>query len=156
MTVGADNPVQGDFAEAWVRALCTASGLTPARPDSDRVGLDFIVHDERHEIIRVQVRSTTAPNFHADGLHYALDVSTYNRLRVGSTPAYLIVLVLFAPQPEWTKHGLKRSMVRASGRWLDMTRSPETQNASSVTMILPPGNIVTPSSLRALFPEEEP
>ena len=152
MAAGADAGVQGDFAEAWIRALCTAGGLVPARPDSDRVGLDFIVHDERHEFIRLQVKSTTVPVFRDDGLHFELDIPTYTRLRVGSTPAYLVVLVLHAPQPSWTSHNSMRSLVRASGFWTELAGRPEVPNTKSITFILPLRNLVTPATLRTLFP----
>ncbi len=152
MTIGADVAVQGDFAEAWIRTLCTAGDLVPARPDSDRAGLDFVVHDHRQEFIRLQVKSTAVPTFRADGLHFELDIPTYDRLRVGSTPAYLVVLVLHASKPSWTHHGRKRSLVRASGFWLGLAGMPASSNTSSVTLILPGGNVVTPAALRTLFP----
>lgn len=150
--VTAVEDVIGDFGESWIRALCTAAGLVPARPDSDRVGLDLAVHDARQEFIRVQVKTTEHADIHSDGLHFSLDVPTYDRLRSGSTPGYLMVVSLRDHHPRWTGHCLMGSIVRGAGFWLALSGLPATTNTSSITVTLPLANMITPAALRQLFP----
>jgi hypothetical protein len=154
MTLGAWrlNQIQGEFGESWIHSLCTAAGLVPARPSSDRAGLDLIVHNDAQEFIRLQIKTTASPNLQPDGLHYDLDVQTYDLLRNGSSPGYLIVLVMLAPWVRWTGHTRRGSIVRTFGLWVALDGMPPTQNSSSITVILPDANMVTPEALRGMFP----
>jgi hypothetical protein len=151
LPAGSENTWRGAFGEGWFRTICTVAGCTAAKLDPDVVGTDFMVHDQDCEIIRVQVKATGSPTTTAGGYSYALDVATYDRLRRGSTPGYLVVVVVHVPHPKWTGHTGKGSLARASAYWAKIAGLPAVTNVASATVSLPLGNMLTPAKLLGLF-----
>lgn len=152
---GDENTWLGAFGESWFKTMCCAAACPCGKVEPDTVGSDYFVHNHDSEIIRVQVKATQRPDFNSNGYSFALDVQTYNRLRAGNAPGYLVLVVVHEPHPRWTGHCHRGSIVRATGYWVRIAGMPMTDNSSTVTLSLPLGNMVTPESLPSLFPPFE-
>ena len=142
----------GEFGEQWFSALCVAARCDPSKTVVDVGGHDFVVCDSNHEVIRVQVKTTESPSWTATGLSFDLDVATYNKLRTGSTPGYLVTIVLHCTLAAVTRHFGRGTVVRATGYWLSLAGRAETTNTSTITLSLPRANMLTSEQLIGLFP----
>lgn len=145
----------GAFGEQWFGAICLAARCDPRKATVDVTGDDYTVHDPSSEIIRVQIKTTEHPSWSNGALSYPIDVSTYNKLRTGSTPGYLVVLVAHRPLEDVTRHLHIATIVRVAAYWFCLQGMPPTPNTATVTVSLPRGNILTPAQLTGLFPREE-
>ena len=152
LPVGDENTWLGAFGESWFHALCMVAGCPAPTPKPDAVGTDFFVADHGSETIRVQVKTTESPRIVGSQLSFPLDVPTYNRLRVGSTLGYLVVVVMHEPHPRWTGHSGRGSIVRATGYVALLSGMGGTRNTSSITIRLRLSDILTPVRLMSLFP----
>jgi len=143
----------GTFGERWFLTVCSVAGCATARPEPDRTGADFVVHDHGHETIRVQVKTTTSAHLVAGAFRFPLDVRTYDYLRQGSTPGFLALIVVSAAHPRWTGFCQRGSIVRAAMYWAPLAGLPATANEHSISLSLPLSNMLTPEALLGLFPE---
>ncbi|QQS64557.1 DUF4365 domain-containing protein [Candidatus Saccharibacteria bacterium] len=84
----------GSFGEQWFGTMCIASRCIHSKPNQDTAGFDFLVTDQQSETIRVQVKATEQPQWRDGSLAFDLDVATYDKLRQGTTPGFLVVVVL--------------------------------------------------------------
>lgn len=155
LPVGKENTFLGSFGENWFQTVCVAAGCSAAKPSPDVVGADFLVHDQGCELIRVQVKTTENPTVVDGTFRYPLDVHVYDRLREGTTAGYLVLVVVSAPHPKWTRHFHRGSVVAAGIYWVCVASCPETLNTDSITMSLPFVNMLTPARLQSLFPGGE-
>ena len=153
LPAGTETTWLGTFGERWVQTICTVAGCATSHAYPDVFGTDLMVLNNDGDIIRVQVKTTEASVYQSGDVHYPLDVDSYNRLREGSTLGYLIVVSVHVPHPGWTRHFRRGSSVRATARWRSLSPLQDTDNVTTVTVILPAGNILTPASLLELFEE---
>jgi hypothetical protein len=140
----------GSFGESWFKLLCLTAHCAAGKLDPDVVGTDWVVHDHTYELSRFQVKTTEQPDRAGHVFKYSLDVATYNRLRVGSSPGFLALVVVHRPHPAWIGPYRTGSIVRASAHWAKLDGMPETTNTSSVTIPVPAPNVLTPSVLYEL------
>jgi hypothetical protein len=152
LAAGDLNQFRGDFGEVWVEAVCLAGGFTPNRSTRDRRGQDFIVQDEAAEIVRVQVKSTESPTYVGSDLCVDLDIATYDRLRVGTTPGIIVHVVVSKPYPDWLNQGRMKALVRAHAYWKSLSGMPNTSNSTTITIHIPQTNVFRPDTVRTLFP----
>lgn len=82
----------GSFGEQWFGTMCIASRCIHSKPNQDTAGFDFLVTDQQSETIRVQVKATEQPQWRDGSLAFDLDVATYDKLRQGTTPGFLVVV----------------------------------------------------------------
>jgi hypothetical protein len=143
----------GKFGERWFNTVCMVAGCSPSRPDPDRTGADFLVQDHAHETIRVQVKTTAVPDEAEGAFRFSLDIRTYDLLRQGNTPGYLVVVVVLDPHPRWIGLCRKGSIVRAAMYWTCLTGLAPVSNTSTITLSLPLGNMLTPEALLGFFPK---
>lgn len=125
-----------------------------SRPVPDVVGVDFDVH-HGYELIRVQVKTTENPNVVNNTFRFQLDIASYNRLREGGTAGFLVLVVVRVAHPKWTRHFRRGSVVAASIYWVCLAGLPATTNSTTVTLILPFENMLTPERLQGLFPVDD-
>ena len=151
LPVGKKNVWLGTFGERWVQTMCAVAGCAAAKPEPDMFGDDLIVRNAEGEVIRVQVKTTEAVVPAAGTLPFALDVATYDKLRQGSTLAYLVVVTVIRRHPDWTRHYAQIASVRAVAHWLRLTGLPATANTTTICLSIPTGNILTPATLASLF-----
>lgn len=149
---GGEETWRGEFGESWLKTLCSAAHCPAARMTPDVVGADLVVHDHSYEMIRIQVKTTESPHRTAVGFRFDLDVPTYERLRQGSSPGFLVLVVLHRRHPWWTRHFGAGSVVRATAYWSKLYGLGPTPNAVTVTIAVPIANVLTPTSLLDLFP----
>lgn len=144
----------GHYGEHYVDMVALAAGVVPATPRPDVVGVDRLYEDSRTgEIIRVQVKTTESPRRVVSGdFVYDLDVETFRKLRKGTTPAYLALVVLRRPHPHWSAHLLQGALIRASCFTASITAMEETGNERTVSVSLPLRSLLRPGSLLNLFP----
>lgn len=150
LPAGSANSWLGNFGERWVQTICTAAACPSAKVDPDQVGTDIYVHNHSHETIRVQIKTTEHPHVVGAAYSFQLDAATYNRLRTGNAPGFLVLVVLGSPHPRWTGHCQKGSIVRAGAYWTRLDGRPAI-TAASVAVSLPFANLLTPSTLIGLF-----
>lgn len=151
LPVGLENTFLGNFGEDWFRTICAVAGCDTYSPRSDLLGTDFIVQHPNGELIRAQVKTTVGGTLIGDAYHFALDVPTYDHLREGTGAGYLLLAVVHEAHPRWTGHCHRGSLVRAAIYWVRVAGMAPTQNAVSVTLLLPLANMLTPAGLRGLF-----
>lgn len=143
----------GAFGERWFQTLCSVAGCSTARPEPDRTGTDLVVQDQAHESIRFQVKATLSPTVVGRSFRFPLDVRTYDRLRQGSAPGHLALLVVLDQHPRWAGFCHRGSIVRAAMYWTRIAGLPATSNLRSVSLSLPFANMFTPEVLLGLFPK---
>lgn len=153
MPTGEERLWLGTFGERWFQTLCATAGCSSTKLEPDRTGTDFVVHDHDYEVIRVQVKATARPDMVGDAVRFPLDVRTYDRLRRGTTPGYLVLVVVLRQHPRWIGLCRRGSVVRAAMYWVGLAGLPVTPNVNSVTMSLPFGNMLTPEALLGFFPK---
>jgi hypothetical protein len=150
--LGTQNRFQGVFGEALVATLAAAAGLSCSKPDPD-IGFDRHVESPSGELIRLQIKTTTAEPVITDGsLRYDLDVDAYNRLRQEMTvPGYLVLVEVRPKQREWVAAMDWGFILRRKAHYVSLLGCEATTNTSTVRVSLPLGNMLTPATLASLM-----
>jgi hypothetical protein len=143
------------FSFAAVHAIATAARVTlfEQKVDDDSIDVGFSSKAKGKPRLEAQLKCTERELLRADGLHYPLSRKNYDDLRVEDilVPRILIVVTVPPALPEWLTVSTARIVLNATAHYLNLVGSPETDNESSVTIVLPPENVLTPQALRALL-----
>ena len=130
-----DNDRKEDLSFTYLSALSAFAGFTcDAIPRKDRRSIDAIVGG-RNTQINVQLKSTSSPNWHADGLHFQLPRNNYDSLRNSAVPAILVVFELPTDEQEWLDCNSDRLIMRKCAWWLSLKGYPEVDTASRVVIV---------------------
>jgi hypothetical protein len=141
------------FSRAFVQATSASAGVSAEWIRDDVWGVDVVLRDGGVSV-DVQLKSTAAPDYAADGtLRFPLDVMTYNKLRDPSrlAPAYLLVAVLGPQRERWVGHEPTRTSLLHEARWTRLTDQPESPNSSSITIAFPPDQVLTAIAIREIL-----
>jgi Domain of unknown function (DUF4365) len=121
---------------------------TPSLPD----GLDAPTDKKqsRSPKIDVQLKSTASLDRLGNGtISFPLKKKNYDDLRsFTGTPRLLIVLDLPSISDEWLKLTQDELAIRKCAYWLNLLDMPENPNIESVTVHIPPINILNRSKLK--------
>ena len=149
---------QEALMRAYVRAVVAQAGMSAFEPEPD-YGTDLCVRaivdhdgaaDDAGLQLDFQLRSTTRATVGPNGLTYELDADTYRKLRLQiSVPRYLVVLDLPGEETQWLEQTPDALILRRCAYWYSLSGEPERDNASTVTIAIPAGNVFSANWLRA-------
>jgi hypothetical protein len=151
------------FSIAYVRAVAAVAGVKAERPeiDDDSVDIRFSIRSiagaSAPPLVEVQLKCTAADVLRTDGVHFPLPRKNYNELRGERTiPRYLIVVTVPPDLSEWIQQSEDELVLRKCGYWLSLANHGPTENETSVNVVLPRGQLFSPSSLQSWFPPRVP
>jgi hypothetical protein len=157
---GLQNPLQGDFGEAWVEVIAAACGLLHGRPttlDLEKADVELVrlgvVAGTFNPTVKVQVRTThDLRDISEEALAYDLDVGTYNVLR-RTDHSVRRVLVVIGLSEQAARVRLTDEGILLVGRaaWVSLEGHPPTSNTGTVVVKLPKQNAVDPRGLQRLL-----
>ena len=101
--------------------------------------------------IDVQLKATSAPDWHSDGLRFNLKRKNYNDLRAPRlAPIILVVLVLPKSETDWLECTTEQLILRQCAWWLSLVALPEIESQNKV-VILPRAQCLTPTHIKELM-----
>lgn len=147
------------FSEAYVRAVAAVAGYAVYRPevDDDSVDLGLAARggggSRRSPRLEMQLKCTEQEVLQDDGLHWPLELKNYNDLRGGDlcVPRILVVVVVPQKLDDWICQSEVELAMRRCGYWLSLRDHPETDNKSSVTVVMPRGHVFSVEALCQLM-----
>lgn len=153
-----------DMSEAYVRALCAADGYSVEKGNHDNDGVDITVSCKGKPLdsckrkspkLDIQLKSSYSKiTVNSDGsISYPLEVKNYNWLidteRI--TPFILVVFLMPDDETQWLEHTIDWLKIKKCAYWISLRGKSATTNTSSVTIKIPPTNILTKDTLRDLM-----
>ena len=134
-----DNQRKAELSFAYLSALCAVAGYACQRgpsPDEDSVDATVRTRGSRRPVFDVQLKATSSPVWHTDGLHFRLRRKNYNDLREHRTlNAILVVFELPADPQEWLDCNTERLLVRKCAWWEWLLGYPDIQGDSKTVVI---------------------
>lgn len=164
MEVAVSNTTQKeDLSYSYIAAVCATAGIDFERVNHDHDSTDAILKqtvklpDGSHFIaeMRVQLKSTSSSNLlqeRQNSITYRLKAKNYNDLiKKGSSPAFLMLLVLPTDQNEWIHWTIDELAIRKCMYWLHIPDDSEQVNTGSKSVIIQKSQVVNVDSLNELF-----
>ena len=134
-----DNQRKAELSYSYLSALCAMAGYTCQRgptPDDDSIDATVRTRGSNRPVFDVQLKATSSPDWHADGLHFRLNRKNYDDLREGRTlKAILVILELPANSREWLDCTPNRLVIRRCAWWEWLSSYPEIEMDSRVVVI---------------------
>ena len=130
---------------AYVQAVAAAAGYDTSKPSFDTDGVDLRVcaRGAMRPAIDLQLKATVKLN-PAGNRHYRFKLNrrNYDLLRIQTqTPRVLVVLDLPRYEDQWIKVTTDELALRRCAYWLSLVGADETDNRSSVTVLIPMENV---------------
>jgi Domain of unknown function (DUF4365) len=159
MTEAADNSLQGDYGETWLRAVAASSGLLHGRPttlDLEKADVELVRRGlwsgMWHPTVKVQVKTTVDLREEDDHLVYDLDIETYNVLRRDNETVRRVLAVFRLPKKGEKVRVLKSgTLFVGCGAWVSLEGHPATTNMSSQVVRLPVANAIDRPGLERML-----
>lgn len=147
------------FSKAYVRAVASVAGFSTYEPSVDDDSIDVGFSDTgsnntpRRPRIEAQLKCSAQDILREDGVHFPLSIKNYNDLRAADflVPRILVVVLVPEELEEWLTHTEEETAVRRCGYWRSLTGMDETQNAQSVTVVLPRTQCFTAAALQEMM-----
>ena len=146
---------------SYLKTICAIKGISITENHDDEDGIDVylsktlqLIGGRRYTAkIDVQLKSSSnGYTEHKDYYAYPLKIKNYDDLRADATvKPYLFLLVLPSNEKEWVMHSIDKLVVKKCMFWMDLTKMPESSNASSITVRIPKANAVSPEALEGLL-----
>lgn len=152
-----------DLSYSYIAAVCATAGIDFERIVHDDDSTDAILKqtvklpDGSPYIaeMRVQLKSTSSDNMireRKNSITYRLKAKNYNDLiKKGSSPAFLMLLVLPAKQNEWIQWTINELAIRKCMYWLHLPNDSEYVNTDSKNITIPKSQVVNVDTLNDLF-----
>ena len=155
-TLLSDNDRKERLSFAYLSALSAFAGYTcQSGAEPDRYSVDATVRsgETMRPQIDVQLKATSVPNLHGDGLHFQLGSKNYNDLCEFPRGCPLILVVLELPEDpdEWINWDDEGLTMHRRAWWLSISRLPEIDEGSSKTVVIPQSQFLSPDSLTKLM-----
>ena len=142
-----------DIHISYISALCASAGISYDTQRHDDDSTDGIIKkriDKQGALVdvflRIQLKSTSSSSLYKDQgdvIKYILKVKNYNDLcRKATIPVILGLLILPENEDQWVQCNLEELLIKGRMYWADLSASPESDNASTVTVEIPKTNIV--------------
>jgi hypothetical protein len=144
-----DNPYQGEFGEAWLRAVAAGCGLlhgTPATIDMIKgdvlLTLPEQVPGSNYPTVIVQVKTEMGLRRGSDGrFAYDLDVATYDVLRREDNTVRRVLAVIGLPREgERVRLHAEGTLLVGQGTWQSLEGEPPSSNRTTQVVYLPESN----------------
>ena len=140
---------------AYAHAVAARAGYITAVYDLDRDGIDLRIQAGglMRPALELQLKATINLGPLRNGAFpYPLPSRNHNLLCIPTqTPRLLVVLDLPRDQEQWMTVTLDELTIRHSAYWADLSGRDETQNAESITVQIPEGNLFNVPNLQALM-----
>lgn len=159
---GVRNALQGDFGEAWLRAVAAGCGISHGRPDEldlDKADVQLmlreVIRGTYHPTVKVQVKTEVNLRQGRDGMYsFSLDIKTYDVLR-RSDHVVRRVLAVIGLEPEEPRVRLEPggTLLVGRGAWICLEGMPASANTSSQVVRLPAANTIDHAGLRRMLTE---
>lgn len=149
-----------ELSRCYLNAICAYKGIAVERPRLDYDSVDAILratisrNGERVGAeINVQLKATSQRLKEDNiGFDFILPVKNYNDLRMKSAaPRMLCVLRLPLNEGEWVTHSINELILKNCMYWFDLTKLPNSDNTTSVTLHIPWANTLTPETVLELL-----
>jgi len=152
-----------ELSIAYISALCAVAGISFDRQFHDDDSTDATIKklvtlpDGRkcEAILRVQLKSTSSTTQYKEDdstVTYVLKAKNYNDLRTASTtPIILALLILPENEDEWLTWTHEELMIKGRMYWQSFDKAPETENKSSVSVMIPKENYLNSDRLIELL-----
>lgn len=131
---------KADLSFSYLSALAAMAGYACDRGpyiDMDTVDATVRAGGGRRPVFDVQLKATSSPEWHGDGLHYRLDRRDYNNLREPRTlRTILVVLELPKNEADWAECTSESLILRRCAWWESLEGADEI-SAGSKTVIIP-------------------
>lgn len=146
-----------ELSKSYLNAICAYKGIAVEIQSHDDDSLDVMVKKilTRKDGVRfnaqihIQLKATSqhlAGN--ASSFNFELKLKNYNDLRMlSAAPMMLCVLTLPNDEQEWLSHSVDELILRECMYWLDLSKHPDTDNTSSVTVKIHRENTLTPDKM---------
>jgi hypothetical protein len=143
------------FSLAMVRVVAAAAGIDCYKPSVDHGSVD-VVFAARLPRVEAQVKCTYRDLLKSDGLYYPLKRKNYDDLRLEGLvlPRYLFVAVVPQTTSDWLYASDEQLLLQRSIWWTSLEGQAEAKQ-TTVTVVLPRVNVLTPQALRRLLDSGE-
>ena len=147
--------IEEELSRAYVQAVAARAGYTTAHYSKDRDGIDMLIRagGKMRPAIDIQLKATINLGNPSNGFfHYPLRSVNHNLLCFPSqTPRLLVVLDLPRDQAMWLTVTTGELILRRRAYWLNLRGHDETDNESSITVLIPEQNLFNVDNLRMLM-----
>lgn len=147
--------VEEAYSVAYVHAVAAGAGYVVSQKNFDRDGVDVTIEagDHFRPKIDIQLKSTINLKLNDEGIFkYPCRKRNYDLLRITTqTPRILVVLRLPEKIEDWLTVSPTELILRHCAHWVSLVGAPESDNATSVTVDLPEGNVFDIAGLKALM-----
>lgn len=134
-----DNQRKAELSYSYLSALCAMLGYTCQRgptPDDDSIDATVRTRGSNRPVFDVQLKATSSPEWHTDGLHFRLRRKNYDDLKEDRTlKAILVVLELPAASEEWLDCSAESLIIRRCAWWEWLWGYPDIDGDSKVITI---------------------
>jgi hypothetical protein len=159
MGSGAENILQGDYGETWLRAVAAASGLLHGRPttlDLEKADVELVRmglwNGTWNPTVKVQVKTTANVRQEDGHFFYDLDIGTYDVLRRDNETVRRVLAVFGLPKVGEKVRLLKNGTLLAGcGVWTSLEGCPPSLNKASQVVRLPAANTVDRRGLERML-----
>jgi hypothetical protein len=144
-----DNAYQGEFGEAWLRAVAAGCGLLHGSPSTIdmqkgdvQLTLPAQVPGSNYPTVIVQVKTEVNLRGGPDGtLAYDLDIATYDVLRrEDNTVRRVLAVIGLSGDGERVRLHTEGTLLVGRGAWVSLEGQPPSANKTSQVVYLPESN----------------
>lgn len=153
--------IESELSYAYLHAVAGKAGMSCKLGDrhDDGAGVDAEViyrGKTKHKYItqiqlNIQLKATLkAPGNDPHFMSYFIaDTKRYDKLRIGDSHNYKILIVLFLPSnpSDWLTCSPNDLILKNAAYWACLYRADKSTNSSGQTIYLPKSNLLTPNSL---------
>ena len=150
-----------ELSLSYLNAVCAYKGIAVKYQRHDEDSIDVIIKktmtrsngQELITLLCVQLKATAQELVKDEkGFSFPLKIKNYNDLRMESAvPMMLCVLRLPNREEDWLTHTVDELILRNCMYWCDLTKLPETDNSTNVTIHIPWENTLTPETVLNLM-----
>jgi len=150
-----ENDIKERLSIAYATAVAARAGCELTEVQVDRNGIDATIRAIRGTKVKIdlQLKATSSPLFEQEMVKFDLDIPGYNSLRSTQiqAPQLLVVLALTQDEMEWLMADEQSLAFRKCAYWCNLYGMPDVQNASTIRVSLPRGQMFHPNALRDLM-----
>ena len=153
--------IKEELSKSYLNAVCSRAGIDVECMTHDADSIDVHIKKEytasNGEIcisqMNIQLKATSQILREDDQtISFPLKVKNYNDLRKRcACPFLLCVLFLPNDETEWINHSTSELIIKRCMHWMNLVGMPDTSNKETVTLRIPKGNIVSPSTMEQLL-----
>jgi hypothetical protein len=152
---------QGNYGETFIKVLAAATGLSAAKDEPDRNGIDWTFTfpgtngKHRYPAVSAQVKSWSAPVGDLQHWKYHLKIKHFNKLagRGWQMPRFLFLVITPKDPADLVEVEPEHLLLRNAAYWASlMDEQPVVGEPHAKHQVrVPKTNLLTPDSFRYLF-----